>query len=170
MSLCIAIGLVLPQAFHMLPIANSGSVLLPMHIPVIICGVLCGYKYGAFTGFLLPFLSSILTGMPPLFPIGLSMMFELATYGFLAGLGYEITKRRIIPTLLIAMFGGRIVLGIANTIFFGMADMPYSFNLFITAAFITAIPGIILQFIIIPSILYALEKVSLTLPTVSKIE
>lgn len=160
-SICIAIGIILPQMLHLLPIANVGSVLLPMHIPVLICGFICGYKYGAICGIILPFLSFVLTGMPPLFPIGLSMMAELATYGLLAGIFYEVTKGKILPALLIAMIGGRIVLGISNAILFGLAGMPYGFEVFIGGAFVTALPGIIIQLLIIPPIMFALNKLNL---------
>jgi hypothetical protein len=160
-SLCIAIGIILPQAFHLLPIPNVGSVLLPMHIPVLICGFICGYKYGAICGLILPFLSSILTGMPPLFPIGVSMMAELATYGALTGILYEVTKGKILPSLLLAMLGGRIIMGISNTVFMGLADMTFGFEAFIMGAFVTALPGLIIQIIIIPSILFALKKINL---------
>ncbi|WP_033542519.1 ECF transporter S component [Planococcus sp. CAU13] len=161
-SICIAIGIILPQMLHLLPIANVGSVLLPMHIPVLICGFICGYRYGAVCGIILPFLSFVLTGMPPLFPIGISMMAELATYGLLAGIFYEVTKGKILPSLLIAMIGGRIVLGISSAILFGMAGIPYGFEVFIGGAFVTALPGIIIQILIIPPILFALNKLNLS--------
>ncbi|QUG42582.1 ECF transporter S component [Psychrobacillus sp. INOP01] len=160
-AVCIAIGIILPQAFHLLPISNVGSVLLPMHIPVLICGFICGYKYGAICGIVLPFLSSILTGMPPLFPIGVSMMAELATYGLLTGILYEVTKGKVLPSLLLAMLGGRIIMGISSTFFMGLANMPFGFEAFIAGAFVTALPGLIIQIMIIPSIVFALKKLNL---------
>lgn len=167
-AVCIAIGIILPQVFHLIPISNVGSVLLPMHIPVLICGFICGYKYGAICGLILPFLSSILTGMPPLFPIGVSMMAELATYGVLTGILYEVTKGKIFTSLLIAMLGGRIILGISNTLFMGLANMPYSIETFIVGSFVTALPGLIIQVMIIPPIIFALKKTYLHTPVVAR--
>jgi len=86
-ALCTAVGVFLPSIFHMF--GWSGAVFLPMHIPVLICGFLCGFPYGGLCRILVPFLSSIITGMPPLFPVDTAMMLELCTYGILTGLLYE---------------------------------------------------------------------------------
>ncbi len=59
--------------------------LLPMHIPVLLCGLICGWKYGILVGFILPLLRHTIFGMPILFPTGIAMAFELATYGFVIG-------------------------------------------------------------------------------------
>ena len=74
----IALCLVLPMAFHSIP--NGGKIMLPMHIPVLLCGMVCGAPYGAVCGLLGPMLSSVLTGMPTaaLMP---AMMVECAAYG-----------------------------------------------------------------------------------------
>lgn len=162
-SLCIAIGLLLPQIVRLLPIANAGSVLLPMHIPVLICGYVAGEKYGLLTGLVLPPLAFFLTGMPPLFPVGVSMMLELATYGLLTGLLYRLTKGKIILPLIGAMIGGRIVYGIVNTILFGMSDIPFGMEAFIAGGFVTALPGIIIQLILIPPIVQALKNANLVI-------
>lgn len=74
-GLCIAIGIVLPMAFHSVP--NAGSVILPMHIPVLLCGLICGPIYGLASGILTPALSSLLTQMPPMAYLP-SMLCELA--------------------------------------------------------------------------------------------
>ncbi|MBU5594481.1 ECF transporter S component [Amphibacillus sp. MSJ-3] len=160
-SLCIAIGLILPPLARMLPIANVGSVLLPMHIPVLICGYVAGGRYGAITGLILPPLTFLLTGMPPLFPVGVSMMFELAAYGLLTGVLYKLTNGKIILSLLGAMLGGRVVYGIFNSIFFGMAGMPFGMEAFIAGGFVTALPGIIIQILLIPPIIHALRQANL---------
>ncbi|KGR77637.1 ECF transporter S component [Ureibacillus manganicus] len=157
-SLCIAIGLLLPQFIKIIPVMNIGAVLLPMHIPVLICGILCGWRFGVICGATLPILAYVLTGMPPIFPIGISMMFELATYGLLTGLLYELTKGKIYISLIGAMIGGRLVMGIANTILFNFAGNAFGWMAFISSAFITALPGIIIQLIIIPVIIMALQR------------
>ena len=153
-SLCTAIGLLLPSFFHMF--GWPGSVFLPMHIPVLICGFLCGWQYGGLCGILVPLLTSILTGMPPLFPIGATMILELGTYGVLTGILYKRTN--VYTSLIGAMIGGRIINGFANTILLGFSGIPYSFETFLTGAFVTALPGIIIQLIIIPLLIVALKK------------
>ena len=82
-ALCIAIGVLLPMAFHVIP--NGGSIFLPMHIPVLICGLFCGAPYGLACGIITPFLSSMTTGMPPAMILP-QMMIELAVYGLVTGL------------------------------------------------------------------------------------
>jgi thiamine transporter ThiT len=152
----IAMGIILPIAFHYF--GGTGPVFLPMHIPVLLCGFVCGYKYGLIAGIVTPLLSSILTGMPPIFPIGTAMVCELATYGLLCGLLYRSFKKNIYLSLIVSMLGGRVVSGIANMIFFGIASKPYTLSVFLTSAFVTAIPGIIIQIILIPVMIIALEK------------
>ena len=63
-AVCCALCVVLPVAFH--SIQNAGSVFLPIHIPVLLCGLVCGWPYGLTCGFLGPLLSSLVTQMPPL--------------------------------------------------------------------------------------------------------
>ena len=67
-AVCAALGIVLPMAFHAIP--GAGNAWLPMHIPVMICGLVAGPAPGAATGLLAPVLSSLLTGMPaaPILP------------------------------------------------------------------------------------------------------
>ena len=142
-----ALGVLLPIALH--PFGVTGQALLPMHIPVLLCGFLIGWKYGALVGFIVPLLSSLFTGMPPAYPVGISMALELAAYGFFAG---------IIVSLVGSMLAGRAVMGIANLVLLGISGKPYLFSTFLTGAFVTALPGIILQLILIPAILLALKK------------
>lgn|SRR5690625_2793182 len=157
-SLCIAIGLILPRFVNMIPIAYPGAVLLPMHIPVLVCGFLCGWRYGFISGLILPILASVLTTMPPLFPTAVSMSIELAAYGLLTGLLYQVTKGKIFISLISAMIGGRIVMGLANALLFSIADNAYGLTLFISGAFVTALPGIIIQLILIPMIIQAFKR------------
>ena len=57
-GLCVALGIVLPVAFH--SVANAGSIFLPMHIPVLLCGLICGWPYGLACGVIRPLLSSVM--------------------------------------------------------------------------------------------------------------
>ncbi|QAT48315.1 ECF transporter S component [Caproiciproducens sp. NJN-50] len=156
-ALCIALGLILPVLFHMV---GAGSVFLPMHIPVLLCGLLFGWQYGAVCGLIVPLLSSLLTGMPPIFPTAAAMMLELCAYGLLTGLFYRKMRWNVYPALICAMLGGRVVSGAANAVFLGMADKPYGFAAFLSASFVQAVPGIIIQIVFIPVIVLALEKAS----------
>lgn len=160
-ALCITLGLVLPQANKLVPGVNLGAILLPMHIPVLLAGFLCGIPYAFFAGAILPLLSFAFNGFPILFPVGISMMFELGAYGGITAFLYHYSKGKIYPSLIGAMLGGRIVMGIANAILLGIAGNPYGLTVFLTAAFVTALPGIIIQLIVIPTILYALKKARL---------
>lgn len=155
-ALFIAVGIVLPMAFHLF--GGAGQVFLPMHIPVLLCGFVCGWKYGLICGIITPFLSSIMTGMPPLFPTGTAMIFELATYGLLCGLLYKKLHLNVYVSLIVAMLGGRVISGIANAIFLGVAGKQYGFAMFLTSAFVKSVPGIIIQLVFIPLIIIALQK------------
>ena len=154
-ALCMALGVVFPIFFHML---GAGPAFLPMHIPVLLCGLLFGWEYGAVCGFIVPLLSALLTGMPPLFPTALAMMFELCTYGILTGLLYRGARWNIYPALVVSMLGGRAVSGIATAALLGMAGKPYGFSAFVSSAFVTALPGIVIQIVAIPLIILSLEK------------
>ena len=162
-AMLFAIGLVLPFATGQIP--EIGNMLLPMHIPVLLCGFICGWKYGLAVGALLPIIRSLIFGMPPLYPSALTMAFELAAYGFLTGFLYMILKKKNLTTvyisLIIAMIAGRIIKGIANAVCYGIINKGYTFMMFISGAFLEAVPGIIIQLILIPAILLAVKKASI---------
>lgn len=163
-ALCVALGVVLPMAVHFVP--NAGSVLLPMHIPVLLCGLACGWPYGLACGILAPLLSSLLTSMPPAAYLP-SMLCELAAYGLVSGLMAQFLhlKNRVAGTyvqLIAAMLVGRVVYGLMNALIFRAG--AYSFQLFFTAAFVTALPGILIQLLILPPILILLEKARVLTP------
>ncbi len=153
-SLFTAIGLLLPTVFHMFSL--GGSIFLPMHIPVLLCGLICGWQYGLLVGFIVPLLSSAFTGMPPMFPVAIAMAAELAAYGAVTGLLSK--KFNVFLSLIGAMLAGRAVSGIANAILLGAIGKPFMLSGFLSAAFVTALPGIIIQLVIIPMIMIALSK------------
>lgn len=157
-ALCVALGVVLPQAFHAVP--NAGNVLLPMHLPVLLCGLTCGWPYGLACGLLTPLLSHLLTGMPPMAYLP-AMVCELAAYGLISGvLARRIrTGRRSLDLyvqLIAAMLAGRAVYGAMNALVFRAG--AYSMELFLTAAFVTALPGILIQLALLPGLVLVLEK------------
>lgn len=155
----IAIGIVLP--FFTGQIQQIGNLLLPMHLPVFLCGLICGWKYGAIVGLLLPLLRSFMFGMPLLFPNAIAMSVELAVYGFVSGLIYGMLKRRNILSTYIAMLPamllGRIAWGIIQLILLGIENNKFTWQMFIAGAFLNAVPGIILQLVIIPAVMSALH-------------
>lgn len=158
-ALFLALGIILPFFTGQIP--AIGSKLLPMHLPILLCGLICGWQYGLAIGLITPLLRSLLLGMPPLFPIATAMAFELATYGFLAGIIYQSLSKKTLNvyiTLVLSMIGGRIVWGIVSAILFGIAGIPFSFKIFIAGAIINAIPGIIIQLILIPIIMVAFNR------------
>jgi len=161
-GLCIALGVVLPLAFHTIP--NAGSIFLPMHIPVLLCGLLCGPLYGLICGAAAPLLSSLITGMPPM-AILPGMLCELAVYGLITGvlIGVIPAKNRLVSiycALIGAMLAGRIVSGLLNALIFRAGK--YSLQMWLTAGFVTAVPGIVIQLIAIPVIVTALGKAGLS--------
>lgn len=161
-GLFIALGLVLPFLTGQIP--SVGSRLLPMHIPVLLAGYVLGGSYGLIVGFIVPILRSIIFTMPPMFPHAIAMAFELATYGLITGILYKRfkgSKISVFFTLIVAMIAGRIVWGIVSFFLYGLQGNPFSFKIFLTGAVINAIPGIILQIILIPILVSALEKAKL---------
>ena len=159
-AMFLALGLLFPSIFHLFG-AGAGQVFLPMHIPVLICGLFCGPIFGGIVGILTPFLSSIFSGMPVLFPTGIAMMFELATYGLVGG--SLLKKHSIYPSLLGAMLCGRFVNGIITAVLLGAAHHPYSIMTFINTAFIISIPGICIQLIVVPISVTILKKLHLSI-------
>lgn len=158
-ALFIALGLTLPMITANVPMI--GNMLLPMHFPIIICGLICGAGYGALAGVITPLLRSFIFGMPPLFPIATAMAFELAVYGAVAGLVYVIIQKNkgsVYPALIISMLSGRAVWGVVTFILFRMMGKTLTLQMFLAGAFTNAIPGIVGQLIIIPVLMYYLAK------------
>ncbi len=159
-ALCAALCVVLPMVFHVIP--NAGSVFLPMHIPVLLCGMLCGWPYGFGCGLLGPLLSSLLTKMPPMAVLP-SMMIECAVYGALSGWLMGLLRQkhplvRLYGSLIPAMLAGRIVSGVAKALIFSPG---MGFEAWATASFVTALPGIGIQLVLLPTLLLALQRAHL---------
>ncbi len=154
-AMFLAIGLVLPFLTGQIP--SIGNMLLPMHLPVLICSAVCGWKYGLVTGFVLPLLRSLLFSRPVLYPGAIAMAFELATYGFTFGFFLKKSPWQnlfsLYGALLSAMISGRIIWAIAQTILLGLQHKPFTFEYFLAETVYYAIPGILLQLILIPSVL-----------------
>ncbi len=161
-AMLLALGLVLPFLTGQIP--QIGQMLSPMHIPVFLCGLICGWPWGLALGFVLPPLRSLLFGMPALFPNGIAMAFELATYGFVAGFLYfkkgYFCLRSCYVSLIAAMIAGRIVWGLARWVLLAFGS-SFSWQLFVAGALVNAIPGIILHLILVPAVMLALGQAKL---------
>ena len=161
-AMLLAVGIVLPFFTGQIP--QIGSMLLPMHLPVLVCGLICGWQYGGIVGFILPLLRYALFGMPPM-PNGIAMAFELAAYGSVAGFLYNRSKWQCIVSLyrslIIAMIGGRVIWGIVRVVMLGMTGNAFTWQMFMAGAFLNAVPGIILQLVFIPALMVALNKTGL---------
>lgn len=160
-ALCLALCVVLPLAFH--AIANAGSIFLPMHIPVLLCGLVCGWPFGLACGVLGPVISSLVTGMPPAAYLP-SMAIELAVYGLVSGLMMQHVRagKTLWDTalsLVASMLAGRVVFSLLNALIFRAG--AYSLSVWLTAAFATGLPGIAIQLALIPALVFALERAKL---------
>ena len=165
-AMFLALSLVLPFLTGQIP--EIGSMLCPMHIPVLLCGFICGWPWGLVVGLVAPLLRSLTLSMPPLFPTAVCMAFELAAYGAAAGIMHKILPKKkvsIYGSLLIAMIIGRIVWGCAMYIFMGINGGAFTFSAFIAGAFTNAIPGIIVQIVLIPVLVMLLENPKIIKPT-----
>lgn len=161
-ALFLALAYLLPFVTGQIP--EIGKMLCPMHLPVLLCGFVCGWQWGLAVGFTAPLLRSLTLGVPLFFPSALCMAFELAAYGVLAALLYRVfprKKRFIYPSLLAAMVGGRLVWGAAMALCMGLSGKGFSFTAFISGAVTTALPGIAIQILLIPPIVMVLERFAL---------
>jgi len=158
-AMFLALAFVMPFLTGQIP--QIGSMLCPMHIPVLLCGFFCGAPWGLAVGFIAPILRSVTLGMPPMFPTALCMAFELAVYGFVAGwLHNKLPNKKIYiyVSLLCAMILGRIVWGIVMFACMGLDASKFGMAAFVAGAFTNAIPGIVLQIILIPVLVILLDK------------
>ena len=163
-ALFLAIAQILPFITGQIP--QIGAMLSPMHIPVLLCGFLCGYPWGLAVGFIAPLLRGVLFGMPVLFPTGVAMAFELAVYGSLSGFLCRIFPRRrwsVLVVLIISMIVGRLVWGIVRLLLAGLQGNSFTWAMFLAGAVTNAIPGIVLHLLLIPILVTAMQRAGLSL-------
>ena len=158
-AMFLAIGIILPFFTGQIP--QIGNLLLPMHFTIFLCTYICGWQYGTAVGFILPLLRSFMFGAPVLYPNAIAMCAELCFYGLIAGIIYQTVKKQnvlsVYVSMITAMVCGRIVWGFMQLLLLGIKSEAFTFQMFFSAAFINAIPGIILQLILIPAIISALK-------------
>ena len=161
-ALCIALCYVLPVVFHA---TGLGSAFSPMHIPVLLCGLVCGSGYGIFCGIAGPVLSSVLSGMPTVTQL-IYFVPELTVYGFVTGLMMKLvrTNKLVVDlyiSLAVAMLAGRLVGGIAEALFYLGSGQTFTLAAVAAGYFVTTIPGIICHLIVIPILVTTLMKARL---------
>ena len=154
---------VLPQAFHILPL---GVALSPMHLPVLLCGLVCGWPYGLFCGLVGPVLSHLLSGGMPPVPVLISMVPELGVYGLAAGLGMKLIRTgKTVPdlylSLLPALVLGRIAGGVAKVLFYLPSAESYTVAMWVSAYVVGTLPAIVLQLVLLPALVWALMRAGL---------
>lgn len=157
-AMCLSLCMVLPFFTGQIP--QIGSTLCPMHLPVLLAGYLCGPWWAMAVGAAAPLLRHVWLSMPPLVA-ALGMTFELAAYGLLTGLLYRILPKKpvsIYLSLLCAMVLGRVIWGCAMVLIMGASGSPFTWSAFIAGALLNAIPGILLQIIVIPVLVMALQR------------
>ena len=157
-ALFLALAYVMPFLTGQIP--EIGSMLCPMHLPVLLCGFICGWPLGLLVGFIAPLLRSLTLGMPPLFPTAVCMAFELAAYGAVAGLTRRLLPKKkpyIYCSLLAAMIVGRLVWGASMLICTGIQGADFTLSAFLAGAILDALPGIVLQIVLIPVLVMVLE-------------
>lgn len=160
-ALCLALCLYLPFLTGQIP--QIGKALSPMHIPVLLCGFLCGWPYALAVGFIAPFLRFLLFHMPEM-PMGIAMAFELAAYGLLASLLYRALPKKpgnVYVSLIGAMLGGRIVWDVTRWVLAKIMGVEFTLQMFLAGAFVTAVPGILCHILLIPPMVIALKKAKL---------
>ena len=162
-AISIALCVVLPSAFHVF--GPVSSVLSPMHIPVLLCGLVCGWPYGAFCGIAGPLLSSAITSMPGLAYL-VHMVPELCVYGLVCGLLLKLVRTGnlygdIYCALVPAMLLGRVAGGVVRTLFMMGSGQSYTLALWVSAYLVQALPGIVLHLVLVPALVVVLTKAGL---------
>lgn len=155
-GLLLALGLIIPSIFHNTGI--SGKIFLPMHIPVLLGGFLLPPLFAMIVGIVTPIFSSLITGMPELFPMGVIMLFELGIYGLVASILYRKFRIPVIISLIISMIIGRIVAGIVVFLLIVSSTVDMDPIIFVKSGIITGLPGIIIQLILIPILMYGINR------------
>lgn len=161
-ALFLALGFVLPMLFGQIPVI--GKALLPMHIPVLLCSLICDWKYGAAIGFILPISRSVLFSVPVMYPTAIAVAFEMTVYGIIPCLlykRYDSKKKSIVSlyfSLISAMILGRIIRGIMEVILLGIQGKSFVAEAFFSGVILNGIPGMVIQLIVVPIVVIVLEQ------------
>ncbi|HOP11586.1 MAG TPA: ECF transporter S component [Oscillospiraceae bacterium] len=163
-AMFLALAFVLPFLTANNP--QLGNMLSLMHLPVLLCGFVCGWPWGLLVGFIAPLLRSFTLGAPPLMPTAVAMAFELATYGLISGLLYKLLPKKLgfyYVDLITAMIVGRLIWGTARYVIGGIQNTEFGLAAFWAGAVANAIPGIAVQIVLIPPLIMVFQKNKLML-------
>lgn len=158
-AIMLALALVLP-----LLTANStelGNAFCLMHIPVLLCGFVCGPLWGGALGITAPLLRTLIFSMPPFPSVAVPMAFELCAYAVTAGVLYRVFPKRLpflYAALSISLIVGRVALAVAKYFVLGLSGNAFVLSTFITGSVFPAWPGILLQLAVVPPTVAALIK------------
>ena len=158
-ALFLALAYVMPFLTGQIP--EIGSMLCPMHLPVLLCGFICGWPWGLVVGLIAPIFRSLTLGMPPIYPTAVCMAFELAAYGAIAGVLHKLLPKKkpfIYCSLITAMIVGRLVWGVAMYVCMGIRGGSFTLSAFLSGAIVNAVPGIIVQIVLIPILVMLLDN------------
>ncbi len=162
-AMFLGMGIALPFLTGQVP--QIGSMLLPMHIPVFLCSLICPWQWGVSVAVVLPIFRSLVFGVPNMYPEAISIAFEMATYAFVCGLLYSKSKHKCVislyRSLLISMIVGRVIRCIVQLALLGLKGIPFSFGALFTGIVLKGIPGVILQLIVIPATMLLLRRTKL---------
>jgi len=157
----IALDVATPWVFHQFHLA--GPTFLPMHIFVLVAGLLFGWRTGLAVGLFTPLVSYAVSGMPVL-TILPQIMVELSVYGLVAGILREGFNLRVVWSLVGAMIAGRLALFLVVLIMHlaGEVYSPLGLEASPLAVLRSVIqqgwPGIVIQLVSIPLIIKLLSK------------
>ena len=152
-ALFIALCILVPFIFHL---TGLGKMFLPMFLPILLAGFVIEFPAALLVGFFGPWVSALATGMPPLFPTALSMSIEGVVT---AGLASYLYHKKQVPfwiALIIAIIAqrfARVAMLYLILPLFGLPARALSI-----ADFAVSLPGVFLQFFLIPLILFVLWK------------
>ena len=159
-SFLLIIGIILPRLVNFTGSPTLGNLISPMHIPVFLTGLILGPFYGTLVGFMTPIISTLIFAMPPMMPpIAVLMAFELAAFGLISGYLYSTKSKNIYLSLIAAMILGRFVFGLALIAVGPIFKFNPPFVSFMQGVFITGIPAVIIQLVIIPPFIKKLKPV-----------
>lgn len=153
-SSLIALDVAIPWLTHHLGGVQAGSTFLPMHIFVLLAGLLFGWRVGLLVGLFTPWISFGVSGMPVLAVLP-QISVELTVYGLAAGILREKFNAGIIWSLLGAMLVGRLALALAVFFFPWVETNPL---VYLWSVIQQGWPGIVIQLIIIPPLASLLNR------------
>jgi hypothetical protein len=142
-----AAALLLPAIFH---VVHLGSVFLPMYIPLVALAFFVRPLPAALTALIVPLMSGVATGMPPLYPpVAPCMAIELAAMAAIISVAMRIWPRanESLVLLPVLVLGRVLYAGLA----YGSAmvvDVPPGFVAGLSL--LTGWPGVVLMAVVVP--------------------